>query len=238
MHKASHPWFALSRRSLKPQATPQPPQNSYSHLPLSNPSPIDPFIGPLFAENSRCAEPLTLAYPWTPLSRRRVRHGPTPFTSSITPIGASTLSKIRDVHYATLCTLLHFVRVNHVDLPLDGDSMDEGTGYRNSRRTQPMEIRPIRTDKDHRAALAEIEASWGAREGTEQATGWTFSSPLSRYTKRSDGRWRSMKASIQSTCSTTRSMNSGILRPNWRNFWTRAPGHRKFSHAGERSRSI
>ena len=30
-----------------------------------------------------------------------------------------------------------------------------------------MEIRPIRTDKDHRAALAEIEASWGAREGTE-----------------------------------------------------------------------
>ena len=30
-----------------------------------------------------------------------------------------------------------------------------------------MEIRPIRTDKHHRAALAEIEASWGAREGTE-----------------------------------------------------------------------
>ncbi len=45
--------------------------------------------------------------------------------------------------------------------------MDEGTGYRNSRRTQLMEIRPIRTDKDHRATLAEIEASWGAREGTE-----------------------------------------------------------------------
>ena len=31
-----------------------------------------------------------------------------------------------------------------------------------------MEIRPIRTDKDHRAALAEIDACWGAREGTEQ----------------------------------------------------------------------
>ena len=61
--------------------------------------------------------------------------GPIPFASSITPSGASTLSKIRDVHYATLCTLLHFVRVNHVELPLDGDSMDEGTGYRNSRRT-------------------------------------------------------------------------------------------------------
>ena len=31
-----------------------------------------------------------------------------------------------------------------------------------------MEIRPIRTDKDHQAALAEIEACWGAAEGTEK----------------------------------------------------------------------
>jgi HTH-type transcriptional regulator / antitoxin HigA len=31
-----------------------------------------------------------------------------------------------------------------------------------------MEIRPIRTDEDHRAALAEIEACWGAPEGTEE----------------------------------------------------------------------
>jgi HTH-type transcriptional regulator/antitoxin HigA len=31
-----------------------------------------------------------------------------------------------------------------------------------------MEIRPIRTDKDHRAALAEIDACWGAPEGTER----------------------------------------------------------------------
>lgn len=31
-----------------------------------------------------------------------------------------------------------------------------------------MEIRPIRTDNDHRAALAEIEACWGAAEGTEE----------------------------------------------------------------------
>jgi len=29
-----------------------------------------------------------------------------------------------------------------------------------------MEIRPIRTDKDHKAALAEIESSWGAPEGS------------------------------------------------------------------------
>jgi HTH-type transcriptional regulator/antitoxin HigA len=31
-----------------------------------------------------------------------------------------------------------------------------------------MEIRPIRTDEDHRAALAEIDALWGAPEGTEE----------------------------------------------------------------------
>ena len=31
-----------------------------------------------------------------------------------------------------------------------------------------MDIRPIRTDEDHRAALAAIEACWGAREGTEE----------------------------------------------------------------------
>jgi len=31
-----------------------------------------------------------------------------------------------------------------------------------------MEIRPIRTDQDHRAALAAIEACWGAPEGTEE----------------------------------------------------------------------
>jgi HTH-type transcriptional regulator / antitoxin HigA len=31
-----------------------------------------------------------------------------------------------------------------------------------------MDIRPIRTDKDHRAALAEIETCWGATEGTEK----------------------------------------------------------------------
>jgi HTH-type transcriptional regulator/antitoxin HigA len=31
-----------------------------------------------------------------------------------------------------------------------------------------MDIRPIRTDEEHRAALAEIEAYWGAPEGTEE----------------------------------------------------------------------
>jgi HTH-type transcriptional regulator / antitoxin HigA len=31
-----------------------------------------------------------------------------------------------------------------------------------------MEIRPIRSDEDHRAALAEIEACWDAPEGTDE----------------------------------------------------------------------
>jgi HTH-type transcriptional regulator / antitoxin HigA len=31
-----------------------------------------------------------------------------------------------------------------------------------------MEIRPIRTDKEHQAALAEIDTCWGALEGTEE----------------------------------------------------------------------
>jgi HTH-type transcriptional regulator/antitoxin HigA len=31
-----------------------------------------------------------------------------------------------------------------------------------------MDIRPIRTDKDHRAALAEIDICWGAPDGTEK----------------------------------------------------------------------
>jgi HTH-type transcriptional regulator / antitoxin HigA len=31
-----------------------------------------------------------------------------------------------------------------------------------------MDIRPIRTDRDHKAALAEIEACWGAPEGSEE----------------------------------------------------------------------
>jgi HTH-type transcriptional regulator / antitoxin HigA len=31
-----------------------------------------------------------------------------------------------------------------------------------------MKIQPIRTEEDHRAALAEIDACWGAAEGTEK----------------------------------------------------------------------
>ena len=37
-----------------------------------------------------------------------------------------------------------------------------------------MEIRPIRTDKDHRAALAEIEKLWGASIGRQRAISSIF----------------------------------------------------------------
>ena len=31
-----------------------------------------------------------------------------------------------------------------------------------------MEVRPIRTDKDHKAALAQIATCWGAPEGSDE----------------------------------------------------------------------
>jgi HTH-type transcriptional regulator/antitoxin HigA len=37
--------------------------------------------------------------------------------------------------------------------------------------TMNMNIQPIRTDEDHRAALAEIDGCWGAAEGTEAGDG-------------------------------------------------------------------
>jgi HTH-type transcriptional regulator / antitoxin HigA len=49
-----------------------------------------------------------------------------------------------------ICGISHFEQTS---------SLDKDAG---------MEIRPIRTDEDHRAALAAIEACWGAAEGTEQ----------------------------------------------------------------------
>ena len=40
--------------------------------------------------------------------------------------------------------------------------------WRRSFRETAMDIRPIRTDEDPRAALAAIEACWGAPVGTEE----------------------------------------------------------------------
>src|SRR6185437_15821503 len=100
-----------------------------------------------------------------------------------------------------------------------------------------MDIRPIRTDKDHRAALAEIDAHWGAPEGTDEGDRLDVLLALVEITKRSDGRWIPAGVSTRSMCSTTPSTNSDIPRPNWPSFWDRAPARRKSSHAGARSRS-
>jgi HTH-type transcriptional regulator / antitoxin HigA len=51
-----------------------------------------------------------------------------------------------------------------------------------------MDIRPIRTDEDHRAALEEIEACWGAAEGTEEGDKLEVLAALVELTKRSGGR--------------------------------------------------
>jgi len=51
-----------------------------------------------------------------------------------------------------------------------------------------MDIRPIRTDEDHRAALAQIEACWGAREGTEE--GDRLDILLALVDAYEDKRWR------------------------------------------------
>ena len=101
-----------------------------------------------------------------------------------------------------------------------------------------MEIRPIHTDKDHRAALAEIDTCWGAPEGTEEGDRLDVLLALVEiFMKRSVGRSISTRALIRSTCSTMPSRNSGTPRRNWPSFWTRGRAHRKFSQGGARLRS-
>jgi hypothetical protein len=54
--------------------------------------------------------------------------------------------------------------------------MGEATAVRVFQRWHVMQIRPIRTDKDHHcAALAEIEKLWGASIGTPEGDKLDFS---------------------------------------------------------------
>lgn len=71
-----------------------------------------------------------------------------------------------------------------------------------------MDIRPIRTDEDHRAALAEIEACWVRGRAPRWATSSMCCSRSSTSTRGSDGRSKSAGISIRSTCSATPSTNS------------------------------
>jgi hypothetical protein len=75
-----------------------------------------------------------------------------------------------------------------------------------------MEIRPIRTDKDHKAALAEIEACGVHPRDPNKAINLTYFSHLLRSTKRKDGLLTSPNALIRSMCSTMPSRNLGTAR--------------------------
>jgi HTH-type transcriptional regulator/antitoxin HigA len=68
-----------------------------------------------------------------------------------------------------------------------------------------MDIRPIRTDEDHRAALAAIDACWGAPEGTEE--GDKLDVLLARVDIYESKRWR-VKIETHSILS-TRSYSGG-----------------------------
>ena len=56
-----------------------------------------------------------------------------------------------------------------------------------------MEIRPIRNDDDHAAALREIEKLWGAADGTEEGDKLDILSTL--VEKYEDTRWPSVDIS-------------------------------------------
>ncbi len=88
-----------------------------------------------------------------------------------------------------------------------------------------MDIRPIRTDQDHRAALAAIEACWGALEGTEE--GDKLDVLLALVEIYEAKRW---PIEIDETFDPIDVLRYAI-------FWARARVRRRFFRVGERSRS-
>jgi len=95
-----------------------------------------------------------------------------------------------------------------------------------------MEIRPIRTDDDHRSALAQIEAHWGAPEGSERGDKLEVLVALvESYEAR---RSMSRTISIRSMCSTMRSRSWATPKVSLPSFWARARARRKFWRAGGR----
>src|SRR5712671_4228091 len=101
-----------------------------------------------------------------------------------------------------------------------------------------MDIRPIRTDEDHRAALAEIEACWGAPEGTEEGDKLEVLVVLIELYEAKRWPIETTRVLTQSTSSAIPSRNSGTPRPSSPNSWARARARRKFSRAGVGLRSI
>jgi HTH-type transcriptional regulator/antitoxin HigA len=97
-----------------------------------------------------------------------------------------------------------------------------------------MDIRPIRTDEDHRAALAAIEACWGAPEGTEEGDKLDVLTALVEiYEAR---RW---PIEVSAGFDPIDVLHYAIAElatpgPSFPSFWARAPALPKFSRAAVR----
>ena len=90
-----------------------------------------------------------------------------------------------------------------------------------------MQIRPIRTSKNHRAALAEIEKLWGASTGTPEGDKLDILVTLvETYEER---RWplRSRRRSTRWMCYVTRSRSSVTAKPSLQIFSARVRGRPK-----------
>jgi HTH-type transcriptional regulator/antitoxin HigA len=70
----------------------------------------------------------------------------------------------------TLATWSFIRRLKEASVLFEFSTLRWTLKFISERRTMEhdVNIRPIRTDQDHRAALAEIEACWGAPQGSEQ----------------------------------------------------------------------
>ena len=90
-----------------------------------------------------------------------------------------------------------------------------------------MQIQLIRTDEDHRAALAEIETLWGAPEGTDDGDRLEALVALVDSYRRGAGRSSSTPHSILSTSCNLLFANSAMTGPSWRGFSAPARGLRK-----------
>ena len=97
-----------------------------------------------------------------------------------------------------------------------------------------MDMRPIQTDEDHRAALAEIDASWGAPEGTEEGDKLEVLVALVELYEAKVGPSKPIRVLTRSRCYAMPSRSLGTPKENWLNSWAHALVHRKFSPAGVR----
>ena len=100
-----------------------------------------------------------------------------------------------------------------------------------------MDIRPIRTDKDHRAALAEIDGCWNAPDSTEE--GDRLDVLLALVEIYEAKRW---PIAIDESFDPIDVLNYAIeefghTQAELAELRAHARAHRKFSHAGARSRS-